>query len=506
MRRRSSKILFGVLCAGAAAMAQSGAGEFASVSGIVTNSVTGQPVLRAHVLVSPQNSAAEAYGALTDAAGKFSVVRVPPGSYSVAVQRTGYIPGGSAMLKLQAGDDKSDLRLSLMPSGWITGRVLESSGEPVEGASVQLGGGFRSVKTDDKGQYRISGLTPGRYKLMARMPEGFFSEEVRVDGSADVHYAATYYPSSIDSQSASRVVVRAGAETAGIDIRLVRSPIVRVSGVVRGFPAGVRNVTVHLQSSNLSDRVAGVKADGKFEIAGVDPGHYFLSASTHDPKQFLQTAPVELDVSQSDIADVELRVVAPFNISGVLRYEDELAKPPDLRSKPAVWLQRAGGSNLGRISPVEIGAEGSFAFESVAPGRYIVALSWQNGYVKSVQLGPTSMEGRILDLTYNTGAGALSVLVSSSFAEISGKVDGAPDAAKRFVVVATPDPLEGSNPYYASLGTDGLYRLAGLPPGKYKLGVMEKEGLNPSMEIDDPVEVTVSAGEKATKDLRAPVV
>src|SRR5690242_16362413 len=87
----------------AIAVAQPGAGQFASVSGVVANSVTGQPVLRAHVVLSPIGAATETYGAMTDAAGRFSILRIPPGSYNMNAERVGYIRGVSIAVKLQAG-------------------------------------------------------------------------------------------------------------------------------------------------------------------------------------------------------------------------------------------------------------------------------------------------------------------------------------------------------------------------------------------------------------------
>jgi hypothetical protein len=508
MSRRNSRLFAALLWTCAIAAAQPGVGQSANVSGVVVNSVTGQPVLRAHVLFSPMDLGAESYGAISDAGGKFSILRLPPGQYNVSVHRIGHLHLVPGPVTLQAGDETNDLKFSLIPAGYITGRVLGSEGAPVESASVQVvGPTLGNTTTDDRGQFRFSDLAAGRYKVQARPQEEFWSQEVLVDGSTDVHHAATYYPSSPDVRSAGRVTVTAGVETSGIEIRLVRSPMVRLSGVVTGFPAGAHGGMVHLMSQSPSpQKIAAVKPDGKFEITSVDSGHYQLYAATQDPKQFLQSAAMELEVTQSDIKDLELRVMAPFPISGVVQYEDEQAKPPERGQQHLrLWLQSASETNLGHtLSGGEIKADGSFTLEGVAPGRYVIGLSWQNGYVKSIQLGTQLMDGYVLDVSDGAAGAPLSLLVSSAFAEISGKVDGAADAPGRFDALAVPDPRRGPQTYSVKIGSDGSYRLAGLPPGKYKLGVVEKLFLGPPPEIDDPVEITLSAGEKSTKDLRLP--
>ena len=500
MPNRNNRFALGFLWTCAVVGAQTGAGQFASVSGAVTNSVTGQPIHRAHVVLNPVSSTTEIYGAMTDATGKFSILRIPPGSYSLHAERIGHILGNPQVITLQAGDDKSDLKVSLRPAGWITGRVVDSVGEPVEGATVQIvGGSAANAIADDRGQFRIADLTPGRYRLIARIPQAMFSDEIRSDGPAEPHYATTYYPSSIDARLATRVTVKPGVETGGIEIRMVRSPIVRVSGVVTGFAAGARNVMVHMQSPT-SGKSAAVKPDGKFELWGIDPGHYHVYAAASDPKEFLQSAPAEVEVEQSDIKDLELRMIAPFTINGTLRYEDDQSKPP---AALQIFLQpEVPGFGRG-FSPAEVHADGSFEFQSGTPGRYVVDLSWPNGYVRSMQLGGIPIDGRVLDLT-NGAAGQVSLLVSSSFAEISGKVDGVADAEGRLIVLATPDPAEATRRHYVSVNTEGSYRLTGLPPGKYRLGIVDESGLRVFAEDDEAIEITLAAGDRATKNLKAP--
>src|SRR5437764_10068446 len=100
MRNRNSKLLAAVAIAcGVAAAQPSAADQTASVAGKVTNSVGGEGILRAHVSLRPQgDQSQQSYGAITDAEGKFSVIRVPPGNYSASVEKAGYVAAANPML------------------------------------------------------------------------------------------------------------------------------------------------------------------------------------------------------------------------------------------------------------------------------------------------------------------------------------------------------------------------------------------------------------------------
>ena len=93
-----------------------------------------------------------------------------------------------------AGQDLRDVVVKLMPAGIITGRVLDEEGDPVEAVSIQLlrpqyMNGKRQMTpqrggvTNDLGEYRLSGIDPGRYLLSATkrgMQNAVFSEGARV--------------------------------------------------------------------------------------------------------------------------------------------------------------------------------------------------------------------------------------------------------------------------------------------------------------------------------------
>ena len=528
--------LWATMLAAAAVLAQTpppSTGKLASVAGTVTNSLTGEPLLRAHVslqvmLSGPQQNP-QSYGALTNGEGKFSITQLPPGEYTVSVDRVGFVAplnsGGtrSARITLGEGDKKEDLKLTLTPTGAITGRVLDAAGEPVPGANVGAEGGSQngmSTTTDDKGQFRLGGLRPGRYRVKATPQSLPLPPEIRSDGVADMHYAATYYPDSLTGNSAQRLEVKSGAELSGIDVRLVATPIVTVSGKVTGLPPDFKNMNVMVQRSGpnggYSQSASGVKPDGSFEIWRLDPGKYTLVATSfgQSGQSRLQSAPLDIEVTTLNLEHLELRMVPEFDIAGQVRFEDDQARQPpqgpawsgqpQTAAPPAasrmVILRQEGG---GQSVSVELGADDSFRLEKVQSGRFRVTVSGGSGYVKSVRAGMTETEGDLLDVR-NGSAGPVTVTVSSNFCELSGRVnDSKGPVANATVVMFGP-----SGSWNTQADSSGTYKFTRLPPGRYRLVALEDGAsvLRRSEDLDDyenfVESVDLGAGDKITKDLK----
>src|SRR6185437_12224336 len=92
----------------------------ATVQGMVSNSITGEPVPHAHVQLMPVSRTQSAiYGAITTPTGHFSMNMVPAGSYFLQVYRVGFLPSSavqSGQINLQSEDNLKDLRVNLVPS------------------------------------------------------------------------------------------------------------------------------------------------------------------------------------------------------------------------------------------------------------------------------------------------------------------------------------------------------------------------------------------------------
>jgi len=187
-KMRSPQILSGIavlvlLFAGPVSAQQS------SVEGIVVNRTNGHPIEGVHVrfILGIGQHATLAYGAITDAGGKFSIAAMQPGYYTVDWECTGFLPGTGkeptparrTEVELRPGERRTGWKLEMSPLVTISGRVVSQYGDPVPNIQIQPLEegqtssfdtryiGYYNIKmTDEKGQFRLF-TPPGRYYIVA---------------------------------------------------------------------------------------------------------------------------------------------------------------------------------------------------------------------------------------------------------------------------------------------------------------------------------------------------
>ncbi|MEO7145353.1 MAG: carboxypeptidase-like regulatory domain-containing protein, partial [Bryobacteraceae bacterium] len=309
------RFVTGLLCAAVAAaqqLPQPDAKEPAGIEGRTLNAA-GEPIRKANLTLRPMDTkpgeaSVQPYAATSDAEGKFAFEAVEPGRYQLWAERPGYMrqaygakrnPMQGTMLTLSAGQHMKDVNITLMPQAVISGKVTDEDGDPVARVQVRSmrqaymngkrqllpsGGGT----TDDTGEFKMTGLSPGRYYLSAApMRNGFFGENARpatrpAAGEAakpEEAYVATYYPGVTDATAATPIEVAAGRDLPGINIRLQKSQVFRVQGKVAG---GVPNQSVQRLRVMLMPKdgfmgsigsiSSGIGKGGSFDLHGVAPG------------------------------------------------------------------------------------------------------------------------------------------------------------------------------------------------------------------------------------------
>ncbi|HXS97797.1 MAG TPA: carboxypeptidase-like regulatory domain-containing protein [Candidatus Limnocylindrales bacterium] len=511
----SNKTLALILAAAAAAFAQNGAG----ISGSVVNTVTGAPITHAHIAFrtagGPATAAME-HPAITDDSGNFSIANLDAGEYFYSVSRTGFVENNRQQvgrLRLAAGEKREKLTVKMDPVGVITGRVLNPDGDPVEGATISIYVGSRRLnnaigaQTDDRGEYRIGGLAPGRYRLRAATRELPLPPEIRTDGTREEHLAASWY--------AGTIVIGPGTEAAGTDIHMLAAPIVRVSGKVVGL--GDR-AFIQAYSSDGGNNAAQSHKDGTFDIWRLDPGHYTVTARAGQQS----TVPVEIDVAAANVDGIELRYAEPvaFTITSIdadpapqrsAAPQRQSARtgtaqtPPVARRMTASIVLRETGAMFS--SQANQGDDGAFAFTKVVPAKYRITLLGNPGYVQSVKVGDAVVEEPTLDLRHYRPGTPVSITVSYKMASLAGKVTNAVEGTPLFVFVSqlTVDGPQVTRT--AAVRPDGTYEITGLVPGKYQAVVIEQSDLQTvqsSGPPDSAETIELQPGENQKKDLQKP--
>jgi protocatechuate 3,4-dioxygenase beta subunit len=481
--------------------------------------------------------------ASTDAEGKFFFKDVKPGRYMLAASRTGYArqmfgqrapnaPGGA--ITVAAGQRLTDVVIRLTPGAVITGRVLDEDGEPLSGVRVQAlrfmyPNGRRELapvgnaSTDDRGEYRIFSLTPGRYFISAVYGGGYpggggFIGAGFGDAGQEA-YAPTYYPGVNDVSQAAPLEVRPGDEIPGINLRLIAGRAVRVSGRLRtanGEPA--RGVSVNMIPRGLAlfrgdQKFGGADEQGNFEIRGIMPGSYSVIAQSYEEKDKKRTmARVDVEVGNTDVEGVLLTLRPGVEIPGQVRLDSGAdLKNSHLRlflAPRETTMGFGGGGSGGEVKP-----DLSFALTDVADGDYtvrVVGLS-EELYVRSIRLGGRDVLND--GLSVRGRGGLLEISLSSGASQIDGQVNDdhdQPFTGARVVLVPDESHRSRSDLFHSST-TDqyGHFSIRGIPPGKYSVFAWESldegayqdpEFLRAYQDLGKSVEVESSS--RVTQDLK----
>lgn len=326
-----------------------------AISGVVIDADTRRPIAGALVYLGmagygPVGAQSQQ---ITDAKGRFVYTDLPASNiYFMNVSKAGYINGhygdraastsnlAPGRIALAAGQWFDQATILMWRPGAIAGTVTDERGEPVTGAyvralvRVQLAGlphlaAGPAATTDDRGRYRIPGLSPGDYiinvpSVQTAVPaatpamtvEGLTADTAarnsdqprRNNGAlaldsgnllvignyvtppstagAPQAYPMTFYPGSTLLSASVPIRVRGGETRDGIDVTVRPAPAVRVSGRVVGNVASAAGMVLRLIAPGLDDlgeaseaATTMVAGDGRFTFLNVPAGDYTLVAS-----------------------------------------------------------------------------------------------------------------------------------------------------------------------------------------------------------------------------------
>jgi hypothetical protein len=513
---------------------QAGAG---SIEGVVTSATTLEPIAGAQVTATkmppPLDSGARPLtGGITvggvleqgirpqplsvtsDSNGRFLLQGLAAGTYLLRVAADGYArqqfapqaAGQIAMstsIILNEGQNIKDVTFSLLPAGNVSGRITGANGQPLANIEVALlrsmydADGKRFVPTatgltDDRGEYRLFWVPPGRYYLSAGSPSRPTPGRMAFLAPGMNRFPRTFYPDTTDPSAALVIDVQPGGEINGMDFRLSEQAVYRVRGrvidtVSAQIPGNV-NVSITprnslVMSGTSSSGIPYNPNDGTFELREVPSGSYWIIAQLSAPVQRQPGGPPPrfptgisaVDVAGADVDGVAVTVMPPVNISGRVHIDGQ-PLPAEMGVAIILSNPQPGFGPLAIPFPAKATSDGSFQVEGVHPGQYrvnVVGLPSgpeANVYVKEARFGSIDALSQILAIT-GPVSDELQIVLARNAGRITGTVtDNLLRLSASIQVALVPDLRERRDLYkLTSSDAGGKFSFGAIPPGRYKL-------------------------------------
>jgi uncharacterized protein (DUF2141 family) len=518
---------------------------------------------------------------ISDDQGRFAFESLPAGRFTLSAEKAAYVtsewgarragrPGTT--LTLAEGEPRLDVELRLPRGGVITGILRDTSGRAVPNAEVAAIPTrtrmtatsptierVEGVLTDDQGMFRIFGLAPDEYHVIAGMnyagsgPVGAMtpSEIDRVLAAAGNGASAaaeapapdelparaaviTYYPGTGVRGNAVAVPVDVGEVRDGVDFAIVLEPAAVVSGSVAAPPGvDLSSISVSITAdeappllslSFLDYAINTPKPgpDGAFRIPGVPPGRYQLMARATVGSRRLLWAYTDLSVNGEDISGVLLTLQPGIRVGGRAVFAGATELPTPLTSFRLI-LRSELAAPVGSLGlPVNMGmrasilSDGRFAFAELIPGLYELAVTTPDD--SAWWLRSAMLNGRdVLDygLQVDEATDDLVVTFTRQDTKLSGTLTAGPGIpAPGYVIVTFPADPEMWRPQSRRIratrpADDGTYAFERLPAGEYRVAALTDidEGewnapafLGQLLPASQPV--TVAEGGVTTFDIR----
>jgi hypothetical protein len=473
-----------------------------------------------------------------DGRGHFLFRNVEPGIYRLMAERAGFFSDDrkreyQPIFEIAAGEHAKDIPVRLIPSALVSGRVRDEYNDPVQDAEIRilavqtrLGQQYLRVAakalTDDRGEYRIASLHPGKYYLVVEdkskplatltaiienvnalqkmRDEKGRPLRVEMPGVPDppYTYAPLFYPDTTDFRQAQSLKLNPGDEMAA-DFLLMSAPVVSIHGrVINGMTGqATSSATVAAFWTNYVEGggIPALLAQGSsFEVRGIAPGTYTLRA-TFTENQRVFHGEETIEVGDRGAQNVQITALPDFVATGHVRFAGPTEKPRKAS------IEFVGEGLMPRVRASTVPPDLVYEAELRPNVRYraMVRNLPYDYYLKSVAISQHEMAPD--NVVVNGLRGDLELIVSTAGGHIEGALTNPRNEPTRGSILLIPDVPEPGPPDLfrrTSADSKGNFMFSGVAPGSYRMLAVENWSLEDEINDPDFLRTIANRGESLT--------
>jgi hypothetical protein len=442
-----------------------------SLSGAVTDSVTGAGISGAIVQAYDAATGSRLGYGYSDPSGAYTIAGLPGGSYKLYFYASNYLEqwysarsdrASASSVALTAPGTVGALNAVLVKGGSISGTVSDKeSGAGIPGVYVTVyslaGSPVGYGYTDNTGAYTAAGLPSGSYQL-------------RFDPQNTPGYLPQWYGNKPDQASSTAVAVLSAGTTSGISAALAKGGSLtgKVTDAATGAP--LANAYVNLTDAVSGAYLSGTSTDssGMYRFSGLS-GSYKLafSAAGYLPQWYSGKA--------DQASALIVSVTAPGQSAG---FDAILSKGASIAGTVSDATSGAGLSGVlvsiesvpsRRVSWAYTDSSGAYSVSGLSTGSYKLRFTL-DGYVVKWYGGAADRDGATAVPVSAPGAVTGINLALVRGATISGHIsDRITGAAVQGVTVSAVDAVTGTWSRSGYTDAAGAYSITGLASGSYKL-------------------------------------
>ena len=518
-------LLFSVLAARTlpAAAAQQAEANRYELRGAVINSGTGEGISGALV----EGYFPDRRVQFSGSDGSFVFEDIPRGRYSIAARKPGFFnqaelgQWNAGFKSMRTVPADAEVIVKLTPEAIIYGDVTNEDGAAVERITVkaerwQTEDGRSQLEvagntaTDDQGNFRIAELRPGTYYLRFESVNrggrrNYF--ELQRNNAKEQGYGTEFYPGVADRASASAIAVRAGAQVHVTQI-MSKLRLFEISGIIHGAgPESGVNLNLNNEEGDMAQSSVHFDAKtGEFQMPGIPPGMYVLSATAWSQRgngvqSQRETSSALLPIHvHSDISGLNLTLGPGISVRVVVH--DERSHGETTINGNLVFVRMISKEfpqitqAVSAPSPERLG-RGPAKFSGLMPEVYSVeATTNQWGYVAALQCGEVNLLRDDMIVGAGTAPPPIEATLRDDGAQLNLTVaeNGEPVAAN--VVVFSEEKPKAS--LLIRTNETGQVSTGSVAPGTYEVIALENAE---DLEFRNPAAMQKYLGQASTVTL-----